>query len=244
MIDNNFLKCISIGFFICITASAAGWLQSSNLDPIITFEMYLIFSVILTALNTALALYFSIKGRQRLFYLVLFSTTLAFSLSWFAFSFALPLFLSGKVNFATKILIGNFFLLLCFFSIRRARKYKDYSDSEFQRTAIENIDKNKKTLDWQKLKNKFKIESSLYCPVFLKPIEPVLNAALGISILLGFSINSVYPMLSMVLIAVPAAFAASYFLQLITLVICQAIMIKRLEMSQGFRVQPKNLDIW
>jgi len=225
---------IYLSVFLSVGATLGGWAITGKFAGSIAAESFLYLSVPMVVGLVALQILLFIKSKSQLKYLILFNMSAASGVLWMMSCLVLPIFWIDSVGVSGKVLMVVLSSLLFYFNVVEGiNKFRLRWGVVGESLLKKYYKSDRGLIDWNGIIGALKISASFHIPGISQNIQPILSAALVISMLAGFSLRKIFPVFSIFAWSVPSLFFIAMMLQVIGVAIGQISMLKALEKNDG-----------
>lgn len=228
-----------MSLFLTCGGTLSGWAVADTLAGRSAGVSFLRFGLTIFFIVFAVQVFLFFRARTRLFYQIIFSSSLVASVAWLMMCLVIPIYWMSAISLSIRVGIFLFtiWLFICN-SFEGARQFRRRW-AERNPVAKKYYDSKKSTLDWDKIAESLNFSIAIHIPGVSQKIAPYLSVLVIISMILGLNFRKVYPTASVLAWGIPCIILSSALIQMISFGLAQAFKILEIEEQVGARIRSR-----
>jgi hypothetical protein len=228
-----------MSLFLMCAGTLSGWAVVDTLAGHPAGVSFLRFGLIIFFIVCAMQVFLFVMAPTRLFYQLIFSSSLLVSLTWMMMCLIMPIYWMPAISQSVRA--GIFLLAFWLFACNGFKGSGQFKKrwGEKNPAAKEYYDSKQSTLDWDEITKSLSVSITVHIPGVSQRIMPFLFIPIILSMILGLNFRKVYPTASVFAWGIPCIIFSSSLIQMISFGIAQAFKILEIEDQVGARIRSK-----
>ena len=228
-----------MSLFLMGAGTMSGWAVTDTLAGHSAAVSFLWFGLTVFLIVFAVQVFLFVMARTRLFYQIIFSSSLMVSVTWLMMCLVLPIYWVSAISLFARI--GIFIFTVWLFACNGyvgVRGFKSRWEEKNPATK-KYYNSKQSSLDWDKITKSLHFSITVHIPGVSHRVMPFLSVPIIFSMILGLNFRNMYPTASVFAWGIPCIIVSSSFIQMISISIAQAFKIIEIEDQIGAKIRSK-----